>query len=291
MAFEPQRFIHAANVRLDVPVSVQSSEALSDELRIAFEDATLTSFDDVIQACLTHQVDFLLLSGNIFVEADRSLRARLALLNGFDTLAEEKIPVYVLPGDADPAEAWRAIPELPDNVYICFSSNPEPHEVIRNGHVIATVSASMWYGETDSFGIRVISESENGIQPFRIAAISQAKYEESQRMAAMAAEATDDLLDSTLQNSAMAEQLAAEQKTYGTLVPLSGNQSDGSHNSVTTICRKKMRNCWQKRAMVILRPLMTTTTMRNLMMVLRVMPLNGKPDSSNLLTRRCARDA
>ncbi len=222
MAFEPQRFIHAANVRLDVPVSVQSSETLTDELRIAFEDATLTSFDDVIQSCLAHRVDFLLLSGNIFIEADRSLRARLALLNGFEALAAEGIPVYVLPGDADPPEAWRAIPELPENVHICFSSNPEPLEVVRDDRTIATVSASMWYGETDSFGIRVIAETEGGVQPFRIASVSQAKYEESQRMAAMAAESTDDLLDSTLQNSALAEQLAAQQKTHGTLVPLSG---------------------------------------------------------------------
>ena len=222
MAFEPQRFIHAANVRLDVPVSVQSSETLTDELRIAFEDATLTSFDDVIQSCLAHQVDFLLLSGNIFIEADRSLRARLALLNGFEALAADGIPVYVLPGDADPPEAWRAIPELPENVHICFSSNPEPLEVVRDDRIIATVSASMWYGETDSFGIRVIAETEGGVQPFRIASVSQAKYEESQRMAAMAAESTDDLLDSTLQNSALAEQLAAQQTTYGTLVPLSG---------------------------------------------------------------------
>ena len=97
MAFEPQRFIHAANVRLDVPVSVHLSEQLTDELRNALEDATLTSFDSVIEHCITRKVDYLLLSGNVFLEADRSLRARLTLLNGFRRLQAKHIPVFVLP--------------------------------------------------------------------------------------------------------------------------------------------------------------------------------------------------
>lgn len=165
MAFEPQRFIHAANIRLDVPVSVQSSEVLTDQLRLVYEDATLTSFDFLIQACITQKVDFLLLSGNVFVEADRSLRARLTMLNGFRQLEAKQIRVFVLPGDADPPEAWRAIPEMPPNVTVCYSSSPEPVELHRKEHIITTVSASMWYGETDAFGIRVITESESGVQP------------------------------------------------------------------------------------------------------------------------------
>ncbi len=97
MAFEPQRFIHAANIRLDVPVSVQTSETLTEELRFAFEDATLFAFDEVIDACIKRDVDFLLLSGNVFIEADRSLRARLALLKGFNKLNDKNIHVFVLP--------------------------------------------------------------------------------------------------------------------------------------------------------------------------------------------------
>ena len=142
MAFEPQRFLHAANVRLDVPVSVQTTETLTDELRFAFEDATLHAFDEVIEACIKRDVDFLLLSGNIFIEADRSLRARLALLKGFSRLEDVNIHVFVLPGDADPPEAWRSISELPDNVTVCYSSSPEPMELHIKDHLATTVSAS-----------------------------------------------------------------------------------------------------------------------------------------------------
>ena len=209
MAFEPQRFIHAANVRLDVPVSVQTTEKLTDELRFAFEDATLYAFDEVIEVCIKRDVDFLLLSGNIFIEADRSLRARLRLLKGFHRLDEQNIHVFVLPGDADPPEAWRAIPELPENVTVCYSSSPEPMELYVKDQLATTVSASMWFGEVDDFGIRVIARGGGGVQPFRIGVVSKAKFEEARRMASMAASASDEALASTMQNVVSGERIDA----------------------------------------------------------------------------------
>jgi len=207
MAFEPQRFIHAANIRLDVPVSVQTTETLTDALRFAFEDATLHAFDEVIEACIRRDVDFLLLSGNVFIEADRSLRARLTLLKGVSRLDENNIHVFVLPGDADPAEAWRSIPELPENVTVCYSSSPEPMELYLKDQLSTTVSASMWLGEVDDFGIRVIAKGGEGVQPFRIGIVSKAKFEESQRMASMGASASDEALAATMQNVVSGEQV------------------------------------------------------------------------------------
>lgn len=233
MAFEPQRFLHAANVRLDVPVSVQTSDVLTDELRLAFEDATLTSFDDVIEGCLERQVDYLLLSGNIFVEADRSLRARLALLNGFRKLEAKQIRVFVIPGDTDPAEAWRAIPEMPSNVRVCYSSDPEPVELHRNDRIIATISLSIWYGETDAFGIRVIAESPDGVQPLRIGVISEVKYAEAQRMAELAAAGSEELVAAT--DPQLSVGMTAEEKTAqprARMVPLSGKPKSRRQDAV-----------------------------------------------------------
>ena len=208
MAYEPQRFIHAANVRLDVPVSVQTAEALTDELRFAFEDATLHAFEEVIEASIRHDVDFLLLSGNVLVEADRSLRARLTLLKGVRRLAEHEILVFVLPGDSYTPEAWRAIPEMPENLVVCYSSNPEPEELHIKDRLATTISSSVWFGETDTFGIQVLAKDADGIQPFRICVVSQAKYEESRRMAAMAASASDETLSASFLNVTSGEQIS-----------------------------------------------------------------------------------
>ncbi|MCA9062639.1 MAG: hypothetical protein KDA96_06255 [Planctomycetaceae bacterium] len=214
MTFAPQRFIHAANIRLDVPVSVDTGEELSDELRLLFEDATTGSFERVVLECIERDVDFLLLSGNIFIEADRSLRARLALLRGFEQLNQAEITVFVIPGDSDPPEAWRSIPDLPPNVAVAYSSNPEPLELVNeDGLVLTTVAASAWYGERDAFGIRVIAAADDEHQPFRISVISEAKFEEARRMAAVSGEVSDELLAASLQNSAIGD--AAEPDVVG----------------------------------------------------------------------------
>ncbi len=208
MKFHPQRFIHAANLRLDVPVSVISSEQLSEAQRTAFEDATLRAFEQVIESCIRHKVLYLLVSGNAFIEADRSLRARLALLRGFTRLNEHNIRVFILPGDSDPPEAWRAIADLPDNVTVCYSSGSEPVLLESNGQQILAVSASMWLGHTDDFGIQVISSAADELQPFRIGVISQARCEERQRMQALAAATTDDALSRSRTNPATSELVA-----------------------------------------------------------------------------------
>lgn len=228
MPYESQRFIHAANVRLDVPVSVHISEQLTDELRHALEDATLASFDSVVDCCLERRVDFLLLSGNIFLEADRSLRARLTMLNGFRRLQKEAIPVFVLPGDADPPEAWRSIPEMTENVTVCYSSNPEPEALRKNGFVITTVSPSMWYGDTDSFGIRVIGRGEDGVNPYRIGIVSRAKYDESRRMAALTSSADDDFLNI---NSDEADDEDQDSESQEPAVPELGSETTAEYEA------------------------------------------------------------
>lgn len=65
---------------------------------------------------------------------------------------------------------------MPDNVIVCYSSNPEPEELYVNKQLATTLSSSMWFGEADAFGIRVLAKGTNGIQPFRIGVVSKAKY-------------------------------------------------------------------------------------------------------------------
>lgn len=164
MPFEPLRYLHAANLNLDVPLtSIGECEA---GIREIVEDATLTSFELIIRRCIEHDVDLLLLSGNTFREADRSLRARLALRRGFDKLAEQGIRIFIQPGKHDPAEAWRDFPRLPDNVTVFFDTDTDndPVAVMRGDRVIASVSA----GTVERF-LRPSEPVENGpAGPWRI---------------------------------------------------------------------------------------------------------------------------
>ena len=138
MPFESLQFVHAANLYLDR--QLKGTGPVPDHLQEILEDATIGAFEQVISTCVENQVDFLLLTGNSFDEAEKSLRARVALRDGFCRLAEEHIRVFVTPGRIDSADAWRAVPRLPGNVTLLLHRCEEPVAVIRNERVIATIT-------------------------------------------------------------------------------------------------------------------------------------------------------
>lgn len=140
--FEPLRFLHAAEAALDVPLGDLPS--LPDELRNLAEDATLLTFDRLVEKAISLKVDFLLLTGSTFREADQSLRARLHLLSGLGQLDEHGISVFVLPGPDDPESAWQDLPDLPANVTVLAKDDEldVPVAVIREDRVIATITAT-----------------------------------------------------------------------------------------------------------------------------------------------------
>ena len=153
MTIEPLRFIHAANTGLDTPV--RTTESLPDSVVPDFQNARLRSFEFIVRACRKHNVDFLLLSGNTFTERERSLHSRLTLRTGFENLADAGIDVYVIPDRSNPAEAWKAIPQLPGNVAICDNWSDEPVAVTRNNKLLATIANGSSYETRDEFGILV----------------------------------------------------------------------------------------------------------------------------------------
>lgn len=132
------RFLHAADVFLDHPLAL--ADDLNDATRAIVERATINAFRSLIAAAIDRDVDFLLLTGNTFVEVDRSLTARVELVAGCERLQEAGIEVFVLPGEADPAVAWAAISHLPKNVTIT-KAHDEPLAVLRESRVIATVQS------------------------------------------------------------------------------------------------------------------------------------------------------
>jgi len=138
MPFRPVRFLHAADLWIDHALS--GTGPLSGANRGIAEEATMTAFERVVTAAIEHRVDFLLLAGNVFADEDRSVRARVALRDAFDRMRDEQIRVFVTPGRADTPDAWRDVPDLPENVTILFPDDGESVAVIRNGHVLASVA-------------------------------------------------------------------------------------------------------------------------------------------------------
>ena len=137
MSFVPIRFIHASNLRLDH--QPQGVGAVSKESQICLEDCTLITFQEIVKACLEHEIDFLLLTGNTFINEDHSIRARIALLDGFQQLATENIQVFVIPGQHDPLSAWDLQSNWPGNVTFLSPQDHDALDILRNEETIATL--------------------------------------------------------------------------------------------------------------------------------------------------------
>lgn len=189
MPFEPLRFVHACGLCVDH--QLHELPPLADGDRGRVEDATATAFERIVSASIEHRVDFLLLAGDSFCADDCSLRAEVLFRRGFEQLAEHNIRVFLVPGTADPARAWQAIRDLPDNVTSLDETSDAPVAVIRDGKVIASICSldvgtlrGVWAKrETNTpkpesqrgplnIGIMVVNEISSAIEATRIADVA-----------------------------------------------------------------------------------------------------------------------
>lgn len=137
MPFVATRFIHASNLRLDH--QPQGVGAVSRDSQTTLEDCTLKTFEEIIKACLKHEIDFLLLTGNTFIDQDYSIRARIALIDGFQQLASKNIQIFVIPGKHDPLSAWDLQSNWPGNVTFLSPQDYDRLDIIDNDDTVATI--------------------------------------------------------------------------------------------------------------------------------------------------------
>lgn len=137
-------FIHAADLHLDSPfggfttlehVDVATRENILRQLR----ECTFAALDNIVAACISHRVDFLVLAGDIYDLADRSLRAQLRFHKAMQRLEEASIPVFVAHGNHDHGEGVRAELDWPAGVHFFAPGEVESRPVLRAGREITRV--------------------------------------------------------------------------------------------------------------------------------------------------------
>ncbi len=133
---KPFSFIHAADLHLDSPFSALGQE--NPELARAMRSATFEAFDNIIDLALNRKVDFLLVAGDVYDGADRSLRAQVRFRDGLKRLSDAGIGSYVVHGNHDPLDVWSSSLEWPARVHI-FRENVETVPVKRDGETLAFI--------------------------------------------------------------------------------------------------------------------------------------------------------
>jgi DNA repair exonuclease SbcCD nuclease subunit len=106
------RFLHAADLHLDSPFVGLRSTA-PDSVRNRLMSATFEAYDALVALAIDERVDAVLIAGDVYDAADRSLRAQLAFVRGLDRLSAAGIRSFVCHGNHDPLDGWDARLPLP----------------------------------------------------------------------------------------------------------------------------------------------------------------------------------
>ena len=106
------RFIHAADLHLDSPFVGMKATA-PENVAHALREATFSAYENIITFCIDAQVDALLVAGDVYDSADRSLRAQLRFVSGLTQLHDAGIRSYVCHGNHDPLDGWEARLDYP----------------------------------------------------------------------------------------------------------------------------------------------------------------------------------
>ena len=131
------RFIHTADLHLDTPFKGLAS--WNRDLAYKLKDATFKSYRKIIDLCLKENVDFLIISGDIFESENKPLAAELKFKNELKRLSGREIPVYFICGNHDPLNTWHDIIQLPENVYRFGSDKVEKCTYSKGGKPIADI--------------------------------------------------------------------------------------------------------------------------------------------------------
>ena len=115
------RFVHAADLHLDSPFTGLKAAAPADVANALYH-ATFDAYENIINLCISEQVDALLVAGDVFDGADRSLRAQLKFVEGLKKLDTEGIRSFVCHGNHDPLDGWQARLDYPPG---CRRFGPE----------------------------------------------------------------------------------------------------------------------------------------------------------------------
>ncbi|MDA1162223.1 MAG: DNA repair exonuclease [Planctomycetota bacterium] len=161
------RFVHAADLHLDSPfVGLGRLPAVHASIVQELRQATFKAFDAVIDLCLSENVDFLLIAGDVYDGADRSLQAQLKFRKGLSRLSDAGIRAFVVHGNHDPLDGWAHSLEMPASTHV-FGAELESVVFQKDGQSVARIHGISY--PTKTIGKRFGQDMKReGDEPFQI---------------------------------------------------------------------------------------------------------------------------
>lgn len=134
----PFRFIHGADLHIDSPF--KGLRTVPDKVKESLLQATFLAFLRLVDLAIKEQVAFIVISGDLFDESDRSLKAQLFLLEQFERLNAVHIDVFIIHGNHDYVGEGIKKFNYPSNVHIFSSIHVEKLPAYdRHGQLLAYI--------------------------------------------------------------------------------------------------------------------------------------------------------
>jgi len=130
------RFVHAADLHIDSPFAGVGDA--DNRVATRLREATYEAFQNLVDLCINQNADFLVIAGDVYDGADRSVRAQLRFRDGLSKLSEKGIKTFIVHGNHDPLDGWQSSITWPEGVHI-FGATPEWVNFEKNGEVVAAV--------------------------------------------------------------------------------------------------------------------------------------------------------
>lgn len=159
---DPIRFIHAADLHLDTPFSGISRGAPA-ELVSLLQEATFVALRRLVDLCQQERPAFLLLSGDVYNQEDKSLRAQLALHDGCVRLREEGVQVFIVNGNHDPLSSRLQTVRWPENVTLFGEEAGAVPVYSREGLPIAVIHGISHTSNKETRNLAVKLRRSDGI--------------------------------------------------------------------------------------------------------------------------------
>jgi exonuclease SbcD len=147
----PFRFLHTGDLHLDSPFAGITADAPPDVARV-LRDATLTAWERIVALALAEGVDFVVVAGDVFEQANRTLLAQVRFRDGLARLAAAGVASFVVTGNHDPLSGWEPAVAWPEAAFRFGADDVTGVPARRDGEEIARV-----YGM--SYAVRDVREN------------------------------------------------------------------------------------------------------------------------------------
>ncbi|WP_182300138.1 metallophosphoesterase family protein [Cohnella cholangitidis] len=119
----PFTFLHAADLHLDSPFKGLSK--VPDFVRDRLRESTFAALRGLCDIVRQESIDFVVLAGDLFDGADRSLRAQLRLQRALGEMTSHGAQVFIVHGNHDPESGRQAKLDWPQGVHVFGSAGVE----------------------------------------------------------------------------------------------------------------------------------------------------------------------